>query len=355
MELPEVLDRVSDGIIALDTAWHVTFCNAAGARLVGRSPEQLQGTVLWDAFPEAIGSTFESNYRLAMERQQPVDFEEYFPPLAAWFAIRAFPSPDGLTIYFQDRTERRRVDDAAGAATQELLQSEARRQALLGALLRAQESERARIARDVHDDALQALAAADLRLHVMRRAVLDPEATRRLDAAQDAVRVAIERLRRLVFELEPAGLGSRGLIEAIENHLAAVVEGTELHADVTGDDLPDLPYRARLVVFRTVTEAIAQAVDNGALRLLAVSVRRDRSGSDIVVTVTDDGEPLEFDRMSGDPGQRMAAVRDQVAALGGTLTFGPADPRRERPGNEATLRVREEALMGIESDREPVP
>jgi signal transduction histidine kinase len=344
MDMPDLFARVSDGIFAVNADWRCTFINAAGALLVGREASELVGYRIWDTFPEIVGSRFEQSYRLAFESQRSVIFEEFFAPLNVWFAIRVFPAPEGLTIYFQDVTERKRVEADSEAANQQLHESEVRRQALLGALLRVQEDERARIARDVHDDALQSLAAADLRLHVLRRVVVDAEATRRLDAAQAAVRMAIDRLRRLVFELEPAGLARRGLVEAIDNHLAVVVDGTGLRAEVLGGGLPTFPYRARLVVFRMVTNAIAQALDHASATMITVRLERDRASQELVVTVLDDGELTS--------GPAMTSVQEQLLVLEGTLTVGPASPDGPRPGNMATLRVREEALLRIEDDRE---
>lgn len=353
MDLPELLGRVSDGIFAVNADWRCTFINEAGALLVGRAAKELVGHRIWATFPEIVGSSFERNYRLAFASQQPVFFEEFFAPLDAWFSIRTFPAPEGLTIYFQDITERKRVEELSEAANRQLLESEARRQSLLAALLRVQEEERARIAREVHDDALQALAAADLRLHVLRRVIHDAEATGRLDAAQEAVRIAIDRLRRLVFELEPAGLARRGLVEAIENHVAVLVEGAGLRTEVLGEDLLMLPYRARLMIFRIVTEAIAHAMDHPAVSSISVRVERDRPRAEVVLTVVDDGDETGIGAVDAPGNRDLTAVQEQVRALGGTLTVGPAYPRRRQTGNAAIFRLREDALLAIEDDREP--
>ena len=105
------LDRVSDGVIVLDRDWTFTFLNTAGARLIGHSPDQLVGKNMWTEFPEGVGSEFQRRYQEAFDTQELVEFEAYFEPLLTWFAIRVFPSPDGLTLYLQDVTERRRVQD----------------------------------------------------------------------------------------------------------------------------------------------------------------------------------------------------------------------------------------------------
>lgn len=126
-DLRSAIDRVSDGVLVLDTDWNCRFVNRAGGLLLDRDPEALIGRNIWDEFPEAVGSTFDVNYRLAMKTQQVVQFEEYFDPLKGLFAIRAFPSADGITIYFQNINEMRRLEIERALALKELRDAHARR------------------------------------------------------------------------------------------------------------------------------------------------------------------------------------------------------------------------------------
>jgi signal transduction histidine kinase len=65
---------------------------------------------VWEEFPEAVGSTFEEQYRTAMETQETVSFEEYYPPLSVWLEVRAYPSETGLSVYFRDVSERKATE-----------------------------------------------------------------------------------------------------------------------------------------------------------------------------------------------------------------------------------------------------
>jgi len=102
-----ILERISDGFFAVDEAWEITYVNTRFEELVGRSADELVGENLWEAFPEAIEARFYEGYHEAMATQEPVTFEEYFAPLETWFSVRAHPDPDGLSVYFEDVTERR--------------------------------------------------------------------------------------------------------------------------------------------------------------------------------------------------------------------------------------------------------
>ncbi len=109
-ELADVLDRIADGFVAIDSTWRYRYANGAGARLVGRTPEQLIGQVVWEAFPEAVHTPFHDALQRAMRDQQAVELEEYYEPLDRWLSLRAFPSDAGLSIYYQDVSERKKAE-----------------------------------------------------------------------------------------------------------------------------------------------------------------------------------------------------------------------------------------------------
>ena len=109
--LPEdALDRVSDGFFVVDRDWHVTYMNPAGEELLDASAEELVGEELWVSFPGAVGTAFYDAYHRAVETGEPETFESYYEPLGSWFEVRAFPSESGLSVYFRDITDRRRIE-----------------------------------------------------------------------------------------------------------------------------------------------------------------------------------------------------------------------------------------------------
>ena len=106
-----MLESISDGFNAFDHEWRYTFVNAAGARLVGKTPEELIGKNLWDLWPEAVDSPFGAAYRRAVAENVPLQVEAFFEPLNAWFEVRCYPSSDGLSLFFTDTTAHRRVQE----------------------------------------------------------------------------------------------------------------------------------------------------------------------------------------------------------------------------------------------------
>ncbi len=108
----EVLDRITDGFIALDRQWRYTFINRAAEAYLGRSRDELFGRVLWEAFPGALGTQLEAEYRRAAAGSEPVEFEMQSPVLDRWVSHRIFPSTQGLAVYFRDVTEHHAAVEA---------------------------------------------------------------------------------------------------------------------------------------------------------------------------------------------------------------------------------------------------
>ena len=119
--MTRVLEAMPAGFYCLDREWRFTHVNAEAERLLGRTREELLGRVLWEAFPAALDSVFEESYRAAVRTGEPVSFDAYYPaPLDGWYELRAWPSPDGLSVYFLEVTERRRVQERAERSAQRL-------------------------------------------------------------------------------------------------------------------------------------------------------------------------------------------------------------------------------------------
>jgi len=106
-----ILESITDAFFALDEQWRFTYLNDQAERLLFRRREELLGRSLWDEFPDVVGSTFDQQYRRAATQQVVVDFEEFYPPLDTWFEVRAYPSLDGLSVYFHDINARKRAED----------------------------------------------------------------------------------------------------------------------------------------------------------------------------------------------------------------------------------------------------
>lgn len=103
-----ILDSITDAFLSLDRDWRFTHLNAQARSLLRQADgDSLLGQSIWESFPETLGTPIESNFRWAVATGNPITFETLYPPLAVWFEIHAYPSEEGLSLYFQDISARK--------------------------------------------------------------------------------------------------------------------------------------------------------------------------------------------------------------------------------------------------------
>lgn len=108
--IEQILGRIGAAFFAVDADWTLTYWNHRAEEVLGESADDVMGENLWDAFPDATDAQFYDAYHEAMETQEPVDFEEYYPPVNKWFRVNAYPSANGLSVYFHDITDQKERD-----------------------------------------------------------------------------------------------------------------------------------------------------------------------------------------------------------------------------------------------------
>ncbi|WP_333215747.1 PAS domain-containing protein [Microcoleus sp. S36b_A4] len=101
---------ITDAFMAMDLDFRLTYANEAAQR-VSRTPlEAMLGKTMWEAFPGTIGNQFEVQYRRSLSEQIAVDFEEYYAPFDLWVEVRVYPSPTGLSLFFRDINDRKKIE-----------------------------------------------------------------------------------------------------------------------------------------------------------------------------------------------------------------------------------------------------
>lgn len=196
--------------------------------------------------------------------------------------------------------------------------TEGRQSALMGRLVEAQDDERARIAADVHDDSLQALAAVDLRLGSLRRQ-LQASAPAQASAVQsviDTVHEAAVRLRHLLFELETPALEAE-LPDALREAAAHVFEDSGVTWSVVERGRGRLPQATRVSAYRIAREALVNVRKHARAGSVVVTV--DVQDRGVLVRVVDDGVGVAA--TTGGPSRRrhsgVTGMRDRALASRG--------------------------------------
>jgi two-component system sensor histidine kinase UhpB len=206
---------------------------------------------------------------------------------------------------------------------------EAERRRAGSAALQAQEQERTRVARDLHDEVNQSLTGLLLRLEAAREAA-PPALAAELAETKALANQAMRELLSLARQLRPTALDDLGLTAAIAGQVEQLAHG-EIETTVeTGGDFSDLGDDAQLVVYRVAQEALSNAARHSGAARVEVHLRPLESGG-VELTVADDGRGFAFDESEG--GLGIAGMRERALLIGGELTI------ESRPERGTTIRL----------------
>jgi signal transduction histidine kinase len=243
-----------------------------------------------------------------------------------------------------ERETRRDADAARSSAlrTQRALEvSEKRRRSLLGSMLRAEEAERQRIAVELHDDTVQVMVAALVGMDACQ-ATIDRDdpggALESMARARATLSEAVDRVRRMSFELRPPLLDAQGLGPAVTDLVdeVAAESGLERRVEVS---LRRYSPEIEILTYRTIRELMANVRKHARARTVELDLREE--GSAVLCGLRDDGVGFDaggIERATGQRGMRLHlgldATRERVRVAGGSFAIESV------PGGGTSVRFR---------------
>src|ERR1700733_9821139 len=121
--ITNILESITDAFIVLDKDWRFTYVNPQAEEIVrplNKTRTNLLGKDYWTEFPDLVGTVLEKHFRRAVTGRVKVEFEIFYPPLDAWFHVRAYPGRDGLSVYFLDVTTQKNAAEALRESSERL-------------------------------------------------------------------------------------------------------------------------------------------------------------------------------------------------------------------------------------------
>jgi len=241
-----------------------------------------------------------------------------------------------IALLLVQRRDRRRVEGTVRAREADLRGSYERIRQLAGQLIHSQEEARAGIARDLHDDICQQLAAVSVGVIRLKRSVgniQDGPIQDAFDELDYQTQVTFDSIRRLSHDLHPTSLRLVGLTPALKTHC---VDAGERHKVRVGfnavGDFRGLPDDVGICIYRIAQEALRNGIVHGRARNLSVSIMRFDDHVDLVVV--DDGRGFDVNaiRETGE-GLGLVSIEERARICGGTVEFHSV------PGRGTTVRV----------------
>jgi PAS domain S-box-containing protein len=338
--LEAIMRSAMDAIITIDVDQRIVLCNMAAERMFRCTPEEAIGTPLDRFIPERFRAahhahverfahTGETSRRMGLQTALwalRADGTEF--PIEASISQAVVGGRKLLTVILRDITERARAEEELRRAHDELRE-------LAQAMHEVRESERTRIARELHDELGQALTALKMDVDLLGSTVPADRADllERTEAMRALLDSTVATTRRISADLRPLVLDDLGLGAAAEWLAQSFSQRTQipcdLHVDAACAQLGE-PHASAL--FRILQESLTNVAKHA--RASRVSVRLERAGDDTVLTVLDDGVGLNRSVRPSPRSFGLRGIGERVMLLGGDLKVDG------RPGGGTTLVAR---------------
>jgi two-component system CheB/CheR fusion protein len=291
-----ILESISEGFLVIDNQDRLLYINDRAVEIWGAERGQLVGARIWDIFPKSESQPFYGKYIEVVQTREPASVEGYFPPLDRWFTADLYPFEDGVSVYFRDVTERRRLEQE---------------------IIRIQEQAQRRIGRNLHDGLASLLSGLAMigRGVANRLAQGEPVDPGTMEELVRQARSGAEQARSMAHGLNPVKLEEQGLQAALRELCGTVQVLSNLSCSCTvTDDLPSLS-GAEHHLYRIAQEAALNAVRHA--QASHIDLRLESDNGDVVLTVEDDGIGIDASGQNGGMGLHTMEYRAHL--LGATL------------------------------------
>jgi PAS domain S-box-containing protein len=336
-----IVENVHDAVIVVDVGNRILHLNPAAEELLGYPREELIGksaatmaaTGEQPGLDEEIAAAISDVGRWAGEvTNRRKDGTERVSELVMVPLRDEDGEMLGTVGVSRDITERKRSEDELRASYELLRRADEDRRRLLSSLVSAQEEERQRVAGDIHDDPIQKLTAAGLRLEMLKSRNPPADQLAEVGTIQTLVEEAIARLRQMLFELSPRTLETGGLGVALVDYVdhANLEGGTRFRLE---DRMTvELPQDIRTVAYRVILEALSNVRKHAFATNATIVIENDRQNG-MRCRVTDDGSGFDSQEIQASPPGHMglSSMRERVELAGGALQI------RTAPGSGTTV------------------
>jgi PAS domain S-box-containing protein len=319
----EIVETANEGICIVDATNQIVFANHRLGSMLGMPAEGLVGRTAYDLFPE---EDIAEARRVFAERDVGKEGQ----------SLQRLRRADGTLLVTAVSTTIRRDDRGNflgllrmytdATARHELA---AARDGLVRELVAAQERERQRIARELHDQLGQHVVGLSLGLARLDTQLSDPDARELTGLLRRATDLLGKDLHTLALELRPSALDHLGLSAAVSAYAEEVAQRSGLDVDFHGDGVDDMALDAAVQtgVYRIAQEALTNVVKHARARRVSVLIERHADALQFIVE--DDGRGFEPDKLYRSDGAKLGltGMRERAAIIGGSVTIESA-PRQ---------------------------
>jgi PAS domain S-box-containing protein len=308
LSLQTLLDIETDQIACCDLSGKLLFVNTAAAYRFGKPPKELINNSIWDVYPESYKSHHQILMNQVIKNHKPIKVKN--KDNNSWLETTLFP------FRGMDNTVESVVFITREVSS--FVETEDRLKQVLLQLVNAQEDERYRISRDLHDEIGQRMTSLILQL----RAVKDSVETGKqitIDEINNSVRdleTINKQVRQVFYQLYPPSLNRMSLPKVLEAFCNTMGEANNLHVDFNcQENFPELSENQNLVIYRFYQEGLNNVIKHAVAS--SVWINLDCSDGGINLSLEDNGSG--FDRKKVDYGVGLHGIDERFTVLNGNL------------------------------------
>ncbi|PYM17015.1 MAG: hypothetical protein DME18_00095, partial [Verrucomicrobia bacterium] len=323
---------------------HLTRVNPAWKKILGYTTDQLVATPYFDLLHPEDRQGAEAEFERLKSGSSIVSYEMRArgkDGAYRWIQWTATPAPDEQVIYAIGRntTERRQAEEAIRKSEEhyrelfneaKVMQEKLRE--VSSKVLNAQEEERKRISRELHDEVGQALTAISVSLQLLKQkaAKVGQGLDTTVGETQSLLEQTMYNVHRFSYELRPAMLDDLGLVIALRWYIKAFAKRTGIKLNFRADSqVEQLANEPKTVLYRVVQEGLTNVYKYAEARRAEVIIRRTNEG--IRLIVKDDGKGFQPDRLDlsskDKSGLGLVGMQERLRLVNGQFADAPACPR----------------------------
>lgn len=335
----QAIDAAPNGMLMIGRDGNIVLVNAQMERLFGYRKDEMLGQPVEMLLPERYRSEYQErrNRFLAAPQARPLAAGRELhgrrkdgSEIAVEIGLSSVRTDLGLFILvsIMDITERRRAEDGLRHSQNELRE-------LTGKLLLAQETERRRIARELHDDLSQSLAFLSVELDMLAQKPPAPgEVAGRFHNLSAMVKQLSSTVHELSHQLHPAKLEQLGLIAAVRSLCNELARNHGLPIGFEHQDVPDaIAADAALCLYRIAQESLQNVVKHSGARSATVELIGE--GESICLRVSDDGKGFDRELNNQPEGLGLISMRERLRLVQGEIAIDS----RPAAGTRVNVRV----------------
>lgn len=329
-----LIESMQESAFIVDNRNKILFANLKFCKLVEITKKNILGKNILDVIPQKdsteLMNSIDRIFQTGISNKLIHCFN--LEKKTRWLETTFVPQYDNssniisVMAISRDTTKRKLMEDKLKDLVSKLQDQQAMLKTLTSEVIKAQENERARISRELHDEIGQTLTAISMNLEMINKQGYSgkEELTKWISDCKKLVHRTMENIHRFSYNLRPSILDNLGLLPAIRSHIRGFSERTGIDVEMEDDGVVNkLGDEIKTILFRVMQEALNNVAKHSNAQNVCINISMQKNS--ILLRITDDGVGFDVDTQSTkkpeEGGLGLLGIRERVGFVGGNLSI----------------------------------